>query len=69
MLEQSPRCDRDFGDRGVERYLVGFGRFGKAAYLTNELKRGGGDFFIGGRRPGTAEDFDAATHYGAIVAR
>jgi len=58
----------DFGYGLIESFFIGFRWFGEAADFSDELERGGRDFLIGGGLGSPAENFDAATHRGDMLA-
>src|SRR5207302_9680242 len=61
-IQPRPRHDRHCFDRAVECRLVGLGRLVEPRELADELKRGGPDLVVGGRRVEVEEDLDVSAH-------
>lgn len=61
-MEQARRDTGDLVDCGQKQAFVSLGWLGKSADLSNELKRGGADFFFRHRWFKVEESFDVSAH-------
>jgi hypothetical protein len=68
VLEKAIGGGSDFGYGLIEGFFIGFRWLGEAADFADELERGSRDFLIGGGLGSAAENFDAATHKGDMLA-